>query len=182
MRELKSDRPMTLPQRLMRVVFGALRRVVPQRKPQGDMPRPPDLALEAVLRKHLPFLFDDWDARIVQSQPGTVVIECGSFRLRTIREEDFLIFFIAPTGHPHGWENADISIAAATGEAPLDVRTSLTNLAEALEPRVASLQNAFSSENLTRTEEVIAELRDAAVERSRSSFSRLADDKSPYRD
>jgi hypothetical protein len=155
----------------MRAMFGALRKVVPQRKPQAYVPRPADLALEAALREHLSFFFSDCGARIVQSQPGTVVIECGSFRLRTIRERDFLIFFIAPTAHPHAWENADIAIAAATGEAPLDVRTSLTNLAEALELRVASLQSGFSTENLPRAEEVIAKLRDAQIAISRSSFS-----------
>jgi len=161
---------MTLSQRFMRGILGALRRVVPQRRPQVDVPRSPDLPIEAALRGHLPFLFSDWGARIVQSQPGEVVIECGSFRLRTISERDFLIFFIAPTAHTGGWENADIAIAAATGGEPLDVRTSLTNLADALEPRVASLQSAFSSQNLARTEQVLARMRDAAEERFRSSF------------
>lgn len=172
MRELKSDQPTTLPQRLIRAALGALCRVVPQRKPHVDVPHPPDLALETALREHLPFLFGDWEARILQSQSGTVVIECGSFVLKAIRERDFLVFFVAPTTKPHSWENADIAIAAATGEPPLDIRTSLTYLAEALKPRVAALQSAFSSEHISRTEEVIATLRRAADERSRSSFSR----------
>lgn len=159
MRELKSNKPMTVPQRFMVAVMGALRRVVPQHEPQGYVPHPPDVTLDAALREHLPFLFSDWGARTVQSQRGTVVIECGSFLLKTMREREFFVFFIAPTAHPHGWENADIAIAAATGEAPLDVRASLTNLAEALEPRVAALQSAFSSEHISRTEEVITQLR-----------------------
>jgi hypothetical protein len=147
-------------------------RNVPQRKPQGYMPNPPDLTLESALREHLSFLFSDWGAQIVQNETGAVVIESGGFCLKTIREREFFIFFIAPTAHPHGWENADIAIAAATGGAPLDVRTSLTNLAAALEPRVAVLQSAFAPEHISATERVMTRLREAAVERSRSRLSR----------
>lgn len=136
------------------------------------MPNPPDLTLEAALREHLSFLFSDWGAQIVQNETGAVVIESGGFCLKTIREREFFIFFIAPTAHPHGWENADIAIAAATGGAPLDVRTSLTNLAAALEPRVAVLQSAFAPEHISATERVMTRLREAAVERSRSRLSR----------
>jgi len=136
------------------------------------MPNPPDLTLEAALREHLSFLFSDWGAQIVKNETGAVVIESGGFCLKTIREREFFIFFIAPTAHPHGWENADIAIAAATGEAPLDVRTSLTNLAAALEPRVAVLQSAFAPEHISATERVMTRLREAAVERSRSRLSR----------
>ncbi len=173
MRELPLRKPTTLPQRVVQAILLGLRRVMPQRKPPRNVPHPPDLELETLLREHLPFLLNDRGSRIVQSQTGTVIIECGSFRLKAIRDREALVFFIGPTASPHFWDNADIAIAAATGEAPLDVRTSLTQLAVALEPRWAALQRAFSSEHISQTEKVIAMLRDAAIERDRgSSLSR----------
>ena len=169
MRELPLHKPATLSQRLAQIILVGLRRVMPIRKPLVDLARPPDLQLENVLREHLSFLFSDWSARIVQSQLGTVVIECGNFRLEAIRDWEVLVFLTGPTAHPHFWENADIAIAAVTSEAPLDVRTSLTNLAAALKPRVTALQSAFSGEHIFQTEKIIDMLRDAAIERDRSS-------------
>ena len=172
MRELPLHKPTALPQRLMQIILLGLRRVMPKRKPRADVARAPDLQLETVLREHLTFLFSDWSARIDESQLGTVVIECGSFRLKAIRDwGESLVFFMGPTAHPHFWDNADIAIAAATGEAPLDVRSSLTNLAAALEPRVAALQSAFSGEHISQTEKAIDVLREAAIERDRSARS-----------
>jgi hypothetical protein len=68
LRELKSDRPPTLLERLVRTGFELLRRVVPQRKPQAEVAHPPDLPLGTELREQLPFLFSNWGAQIVKSR------------------------------------------------------------------------------------------------------------------
>ncbi|MBT9333392.1 hypothetical protein [Paracidobacterium acidisoli] len=102
----------------------------------------PDRELENELTRYLGFMFRNWAARIVHSEIGTVEVECGRVRLKTMREREFLVFTIAPRD-TENWNNPDITLAAVTGESETAImgdRTSLLSLAGVLEPRMARLQ------------------------------------------
>jgi len=170
MRELKQDRPLSVSQVAMRFFFGLLRKLLPAPK-RRHSPRGPDHELENELKHKLEFMFRDWAARIVRSELGTVVVECGNVLLKAMREEDFLVFSISPRDIEY-WNDPDITLAAVTGESDTAImsdRTSVVSLALALEPRMARLQSAFSDPNLATTQRAIDHVWQAAVERSRTN-------------
>lgn len=155
----------------MRFVLGLVRKLIPMKPKRLRVARGPDGQLENELTQNLEFMFRDWAARIVHSELGTVIVECGNVRLKGDRERDFLVFSISPRD-TEDWNNPDIVLAAVTGEPDTVImsdRTSVVSLARALEPRMARLQTAFSEPNLIATQHAIDRVRQAAEERFRTS-------------